>query len=422
VIIQPDHPTVYDRYDHLLRRWASRGFVVATVDAPELVWVDGRLVNASLNNLNAMSEDQRAAIAHFKERAVDPGFPLAGHVDVNRVVVAGHSRGGGASLITARAEPSVVGGILIKPLDPLGTVGGETTWNVPLPPKPFLLIIGGADGDLPYPLVDFLYERRSGPMVAPTILGSLHSWSCDASCPPEEGAVPGIPREQDWAVTNAFAAAFLAYVGRGDLSAASLLFGPAALSTHLAGQGVLVRSDRAAAPLVVDDFQAATPGRNRLGLPASDRQMLWSADEPSLITALRGLPDGYELYRALYERPELLARSVAHRLQWSGDDAEYGSALGGLDVRGRAAFLFRARTDEGTLAADRLAVRFRDSEGQTVLVPAAGHTGDNGLGPRFSDVIIPLAEIRGLDLAQLDTVELTFAGAGSVLVDDLRFE
>jgi dienelactone hydrolase len=424
VFVQPDHPAIFDRFDQLLRRWTSYGFVVATIDAPELIWVEGRLVSATLSNLNAMSEDQRATIAYFKDRVADPSFPLAGHVDVDRVIAAGHSRGGGASLITARAEPSVIGGILIKPLDPMGTVAGEEAWNIPLPAKPFLLIIGGSDADLPYPMVDFLYERRSGPMVAPTIIGSLHSWTCDASCPPDEGGVAGIPREQDWAVTNAYAVAFLSYAARGDLSFAPLLFGEQGLSNHLSMLGTLVRSDRAAASLLIDDFQADTAGRNRLGLPASDQKMTWSADEPSLITAIRTLPDSYDFYRLLYDGPDILGQSVAHRLEWADDDASYATALGGLDVRGRTAFVFRARTDQGTLDAGRLSLRFRDGEGNIAVLPATGHLGEVGIGPRFSDVIVPVSEIRaaGLDLGQLDTLELVFSGAGSVLVDDLRFE
>jgi dienelactone hydrolase len=423
VVLQPEHPAIYDRFDHLLRRWTSHGFVVATIDARELVWVNGRLVSATLSNLNAMSEDQRATIAHLRARVADPTFPLAGHIDLERVIAAGHSRGGGASLITARAEESVVGGILLEPLDPLGTVGGEQTWNIPLPRKPFLLMIAGADGDLPYPMVDFLYERRTGPMVAPTIIGAVHSFTCD-SCPPDEGVVAGIPRQEDWAVTNAYAVAFLSFAARGDLSMAPLLFGREGFTTRLASLGTLVRSDRAAAPLVIDDFQADTAGRNRLGLASVDQGMTWSADEPSLLTALRTLPDGYEFYRVLYERPELQAQSVAHRLQWSDDNASYSTSLGGLDVRGRTAFVFRARTDLGTLPPERLAVRFRDAEGNTAVIPGAGHLAAGGLGPRFSDLIVPLSELppAGVDLTCLDAVELVFRGAGTILIDDLRFE
>jgi hypothetical protein len=420
----PDgHPTIFDRFDPLLRHWASYGFVVVSIDAPDLVWQGTRLVNASLSNLAAMSENQRATIAHLRARNTDPSFPLAGHLAMDRVIVAGHSRGGGASIITARNDPSVVAGILIKPLDPMGTVGGEKSWDTPLPAKPFLLLVAGNDGDLPYPLVDFLYERRSGPMVAPTILGALHSFTC-ATCPPDNTSVAGITREEDWAITNAYAVAFLRFVGHSDVGFGSLLFGAEGLSTHLSALGTLVRSDRGADPLVVDDFQRETPGRNALGLPTTDAQMALSTDESSLIGALRSLPDSYDAYRILYEHPDTLERSMAHRLEWAQDGASYGSALGGLDVRGRAAFVFRIRSESGRLSADKLSVELRDSEGKTALVPASGCAGANGIGERFSDVIVPLAEFRdsGVDLTGLDRVQLVLQGAGAVLIDDLRFE
>jgi dienelactone hydrolase len=417
-------PTLFDRFDHLLRRWASYGFLVATIDAPELVWADGRLVNSSLSNLNAMSENQRATIAHLRARNGDPAFPLAGRLDVERVIVAGHSRGGGASLITARTEAAVVGGILIKPLDPMATVGGESASNVPLPAKPFLLVIAGADADLPYPMVDFLYERRAGPIVAPTLLGSIHNFTCDASCPPEEGGQAGITREQDWAITNAYAVAFLKYAADRDLGHAPFLFGTQALSTALSPLGVWVRADRGASAVVVDDYQGGTAGRNSLGLPSSDAQMSWSADEPSMITALRMLPAGYDFFRILYGRSEALERSNAHRLEWEQDGARYASALGGLDVRGRGAFVLRARGEGGALDPAQLSLRFTDGDGRAVVVPSAGHVGRTGIGPRFSDVITPLRELRaaGLDLLRLESVELLLQGKGALLVDDLRFE
>jgi dienelactone hydrolase len=423
LMVGPEHPTVYDRFDHLLRRWSSRGFVVCTIDAPDLVWANGRLVNASLSNLTAMSENQRAAIVHLRARNGDPTFPLAGQMDLDRVIVAGHSRGGGASLITARTESAVVGGILLKPLDPMATVGGEATWNIPLPPKPFLLVIAGADADLPYPMVDLLYERRAGPMSAPTLLGSLHSFTCDASCPPDPSGTAGITREQDWAITNAYAVAFLKYAAARDLSYAPYLFGRESLATGLSPLGVAMRSDRGADALLVDDFQSGTTGRNALGLPSRDNLMTWSADEPALIQAIRSLPDGYDFYRIQYGRPEILGQSNAHRLEWEQDGATYAMALGGVDVRGRGSFVFRARSDETLFTPDRLSVRFVDSAGAAATVLGAGHAGQ-GIGARFTDVITPLGELRaaGLDLLRLESVELVFQGRGSLLVDDLRFE
>jgi hypothetical protein len=340
------------------------------------------------------------------------------------VIVAGHSRGGGASLITARTEASVVGGILLEPLDPMTTVGGQDLWNTALPAKPFLLVIAGADADLPYPLVDFIYERRAGPMVAPTILGGIHNYSCDASCAPEDGAVAGITREQQWSVTNAYAVAFLKYVAEGDDRYAPLLFGHEGASTHLSPAGVYLRSDRGAAAQLVDDFQSETAGRNSLGLPSSDSQMTWSGDEPSLISAMRMLPRDYDSFRTVYERPEVLRRSDAHRLEWIQDGATYHTELGALDVRRRGAFVFRARSEHAPIEASRLTLRFSDEDGKEVLIPGPGHVGETGIGARFCDVIAPLDELRaaGLNLLRLQTVEIVLQGEGALSIDDLRFD
>lgn len=418
-------PFIFDRFDHLLKRWASHGFAVATIDAVDLVWSGGRLVNATLPNLTAMSENQRATITHLRARSADPTFPLAGRIDTNRVIVAGHSRGGGASLITARTEPSVIGGILIKPLDPLTTVGGEKTWNVPLPRKPFLVLIAGKDGDLPYPMVDLLYDRRAGPMSAPTLPGAVHNSSCQ-TCPDEPGVAATITREQEWSVTNAYAVAFLKFVMNGELGYGPLLFGRAGLSTGLSPEGVYRRSDGHMQALVVDDFQDDVTGRNELGLASRAQNFDRAEEAPSLSSAIQELPDHYSYYRILFARPEYLAWSGALLLTWTSPGATYATDLGGLDIRGRDQLALRARSNGQPVAAADLAIRLVDAAGVSATVPLAEHVGATGIGPRFSDVLVPMERVRaaapGLDHSNVSSLELTFLGRGSLLIDDLRFE
>jgi dienelactone hydrolase len=419
----PAMPTLYDHYDHLLRRWASHGFIVVSIDAASLVWNRGRLVGASLNNLSAMSENQRAAMAQLRADDAHPDHPLGGHVNNERVIAAGHSRGGGAAIITAATEPSVVGAILIKPLDPMATDGGEKMWNVPLPKKPMLLIIGSSDADVPYPMVDFVYERRAAPMAAVTILGGTHFSSADMAVPDEPGALVAVARPAEWSITNAYAVAFLKYATRGDLGYAPLLFGRDGLSTTLSPAGVFRRSDRAMDALVVDDFQDDTAGRNSLGLPTAESGLDWSGDEPSLLTAVRKLPDDYAFYKLFYGQPANEVWSGAHRLTWTAPGAVYGSQLNGLDATGRQLFAFRARTDDGALDSNKLTLRLVDGHGATAVLPVAG-LGTRDIGDRFSDVLVPLSPAAGtgVDLTSLARVELVLDGAGSLLIDDLRFE
>jgi hypothetical protein len=185
-----------------------------------------------------------------------------------------------------------------------------------------------------------------------------------------------------------------------------------------------MRADRGASALTVDDFQSETAGRNSLGLPSSESQLAWSGDEPSLISAIRMLPGAYDMFRLIYERPEVLSRSDAHRLEWTEDFATYRSTLGTLDVRRRGAFVFRARSEGDPIDPARLSLRFADDEGAAVVIPGAGHVGETGVGNRFTDVIAPLRELRaaGLNLLQLQTVEIVLQGQGAMSIDDLRFE
>jgi pimeloyl-ACP methyl ester carboxylesterase len=385
-------------------------------------------VPGSLANLDAMAENLRAAISHVVRCIANPRHALAGHVDTMRIVLAGHSRGGAAALIAARAEPRVVGAVLIKPFDPANTPGGDTTWTGPLPPKPFLLVAAGNDGDLPFPIVDGLFERRTAPMVEVTILGSLHFHSCAAGGPQDkfdEGTVPEVSRREDWDVTNAYAVAFLKYAALGDMDAAARLFGPAAFSSKLSSKGVLVQSDRHADALMIDDFQDDQPGRNRLDLPNRDDGLDVSADEPSLLSAIRTLPDSYRrMYGAFYQRPEILASSIAHRLEWRLGRAVYRVELNRLDVGGRATFAMRVRTGKGVFDVAQMRIMFEDGSGRTASVPLAGHVGVVGLMPRFCDVAVPMSTIAaaGLDLANLAAVEILVDGTGALLIDDLRFE
>jgi dienelactone hydrolase len=427
-IVDAARPRLYDQYDHFLRHWASHGFVVATVDATDLVWENRRWVPGSLANLDAMAENLRATIAHVAKRETEPSFTLHGHVDATRVVVAGHSRGAAAAIIAARADPRVVGGVLIKPLDPANTVGGSATWTGPLPPKPFLLVAAGNDGDLPYPMVDYLFERRAAPMVEVTILGSLHYYSVADGGPQakfDEGTTPGVTRHEDWDVTNAYAVAFLKYAASCDLDMAQRLFGGAAASCSLTSGGVIVQSDRRAESLLVDDFQDDNPGRNSFDLPNHDENMTVSADEPSLVSAIRTFSETYRrMYSAFYQRPDILAASSAHRLEWRLGPATYRLTLPSLDVKGRAAFVLRARTLNGRFDDAQMRIAFTDDAGKRASVPLKGHVGAAGLRSRFADVVVPVSEIAaaGLDMENIASVEIVLDGVGALLIDDLRFE
>jgi hypothetical protein len=72
-----------------------------------------------------------------------------------------------------------------------------------------------------------------------------------------------------------------------------------------------------------------------------------------------------------------------------------------------------------------MTVVFTDAAGGRASLPGTGHLGSNGLNARFSDLIVPVADIAeaGADPARLAAVEIRLdAPAGTLYLDDLRFE
>ncbi|MFF0567493.1 alpha/beta hydrolase family protein [Streptomyces sp. NPDC004041] len=129
----------------LAQEWASRGYVVATLDHPydaALTFVDGRPVRS--RNKETVTEDRRKEARYVKDnvdlRAADFGFvldqlerldrgeiagPLAGRLDTRRAAAVGHSRGGAAALAAARdsryrAVVNIDGGLRDAGVRPFG--------------------------------------------------------------------------------------------------------------------------------------------------------------------------------------------------------------------------------------------------------------------------------------------------------------
>ncbi|WP_405167881.1 hypothetical protein OG203_14865 [Nocardia sp. NBC_01499] len=120
-------------YDAMLKQWASYGFVVAV----------------SFDYFNTMSEMQFAGLAGLKERDLDPASPLAGKVDFGRILLAGHSAGGGSALLASNIAPrfhaldatfQVVGSLAMEP-GPLAATN--------FVPTPTLIIQNARDSVVP---------------------------------------------------------------------------------------------------------------------------------------------------------------------------------------------------------------------------------------------------------------------------------
>lgn len=429
---------IYDDYTVLHGHWASHGAIVASVDGSANV--EG--VSQSWQNLVDMSTFQLAAVQRLAELDQDETSPLFGHVDTDRVVVSGHSRGGGASLISLWREPGLLGAICLEPVSPLQTPSQdwgdpEGNGDRPFPTRPILLLSAALDLDEPWPLVDVSYEQTVGPAMVVTLHGANHEDSYDAGTPGSTTSTSTIPREARHALDQHYSTAFLRRFGGlgdegGDLAWESALFGPEGLDSDLSAQGVSVHGRRfAARTSEIDDFQA------------EEEENLWGGANvaAALSEDVNAEPyeEGLRAVGRYDERGERIGQwARARRLSWELPEAELALWLdpegGPVDLSGWDRLSLRVARDcpspySGSCPALSVDVEILlwDADGSEATVALSDGMGDNGIvGRHWSEARLDLDAFVGVDLAAIEGVALRPAGRaweeGSLWVDDLRVE
>lgn len=200
----PDREKNHEGYMGLLDRLASHGIIAVSIDAfdltgcvPQLISERGQLI---LRHLELWS--------HMHDLGTFPTFPdfftgrFGGHVDLSRISVSGHSRGGEASvaaymLNTAFAIGSVSS---IAPVDGQGYV---------LPDVPYFVILPAADGDVFNLSGQRIYDRAgSGIADASTksgidVYGASHNlfntvWAADGDdgAPGRDDFIPAVDQQR----------------------------------------------------------------------------------------------------------------------------------------------------------------------------------------------------------------------------------
>ncbi|RME22969.1 MAG: hypothetical protein D6798_14525 [Deltaproteobacteria bacterium] len=430
--------TIYDDYTDLHDHWASHGVIVASVDSH--VNVDGQA--QSWSNLSDMSDFQRASIDLLLAEDADPGSLLYGHVDGDRIFVSGHSRGGGASLISLWNDERVLGAICFEPVSPLQTPGQDWTVDTdngdrPFPDKPVLIFSAARDLDEPWPLVDVSYEQTVGHAMLVSIHGANHEDTYDLGTPGGTTSTSTIPVSARHDIDQHFSTAFLYRFGgagasAGDLSMESALFGPEGLETDLSDEGVSTHGrPHLASTLVVDAFQE-DPAVNELGGDNIGTALLTDDNAEPYAEGLRAV-HRYD------ERGTRIGRwARARLLQWADPDAELAlfvdPAGGPVDLSEQRRLVLRLQRDcpPPTTGAcpDQdvdLRVSLWDGDGAEVAVSIEEGMGARGIvGRHWSKTLLPLDLFAGVDLSRVEGIAISLAAAdwdsGSLWVDDLRLE
>lgn len=404
---------IYRRYYSLHDHWASWGFVVASVDGTHTNCEPG-----SKNNIEDRVAGQLAALDKLAALDAHPDSRFFGRLDLDRVVFAGHSRGGGSSLVAAKQHGRAEAVIDLQGIDLTSFGFGSQT----LPDFPVLGMTAGRDVDLDYPLVEPTEDQLGGPYTWVNINGGIHAYSAD-TVPIEPDDTPRITRSQQHDITEYYSTAFLArWVGVADgragggfepRPAADAIVhshgGAETVGAEISERGVYSRwrseADMEAETVWIDRFDGSTPAQNLTGGRNTSSGLTRSEE---VATYQPDKPNPHPIYRKAISRL-LVAEDTGHfRLELTG----------GVELSAGATLQARVKgPDEGEVADFAVVVELAD--GTTERFDGGEHIGPETLDNRFVQLVVPVGRLAGSSDESMVAVEVELSD-GALFVDDLR--
>ena len=252
----------HEGYNYILERLASHGIIAVSINANDLNCKGGRIVARGkliLHHLGLWKDWNDPA-------KPDPTFGgrFHKHVDMNRVGLAGHSRGG-EGIVSAYLENQSSGlGFGIKAVHSISPVDFDA---FTLADVPYYVLMGAADGDVWDLQGARIYDRAAPrtnahkmPKMQSYLYGANHNWFNTVWFQDEGWPSFGpnrITDVQQRAVERAMGTAFFREYLEGLGAAHSLFTGDAVLLTLAPAK--FYRSFQDPAHLTVDDFEDAPP-------------------------------------------------------------------------------------------------------------------------------------------------------------------
>lgn len=381
------------------------------------------------------------------------GHVLQNRVDVDKIFVGGHSRGGGATHGShVRSQPYMFNGTQRQNINVRGVVyfmgfdlryfsstqaGSSTVYPVATaqPRLPSLVVAAEEDQDLTYPICDQFIDRATGQTTFATIYGGCHNYLGDNNWPEDDIYVyygypqypePWITRAQQQASIFNLVVAFLKRWSNLDLSLEGMLY-----NNQMAGSssvGVTAYRNMMETTLV-DNFQNGSTTSNTLG-GANSISGGGSVSEASSIYPSVGSMSSMALRHGIFSLPASTTTTYNLNIPAASQNQSRAKRLvfrvGTVDITAQALKGFdwvtvRVRVTGGSQATVTL---FDRSAPNTNYLP--DYTGTQTVYDRFVDASIPLASFTGVNTSAITSVELIFETAAGVTrqlyVDDIRFE
>ena len=405
---------LYEAYPTLHGAWAEAGWLVASPDMSDLCSSNSR------DNLAARRDRLELALSALRLAALpDSEGVLAGRVDLEHMVVAGHSRGGSTALLFAYDHPELDGVITMMPVDPDRFLHEEQPVTMPA-----LMVTGGDDRDLVFPWVEPLEDTFQGSLVWARIRLGVHAWVGDY-VPLYEKDDPQLAHAEELAAVGALTTAFLAEVAGPEASAEGAAGVPGgALHSHDAARRI---SEVAGTPV---DLRWRPAPDDRLLIDAFGLEE--HGDDGLALTNALGIyneAEGIGATEVFAYRPEEASPRQFYRkaraLQLTGA-RKPGTWWSELGERAVDPALTRLQANLRTVVRAvkpelmEVVLDYVDASGAAheVALPVAGLLGPSTLGRHRSQLDLPLSEVEPPP-ARLNRVGFRVQG-GTVQVDDLR--
>ena len=386
--------SIYQGYYSLHDHWASWGYVVASYDGTE--WNCKRGTN---ENMRGRAELFKTSVQALRELNDDPESLYYQKLDFSKIILAGHSRGGGAQYMALPDIENVVGIINLQGVRVLGALSGRPT-------IPTLGITAGRDVDLNYPHVEYMEDGMAGPYTWINLNGGIHAYTADSS-PLEADDTPTITRQEQHDVTEFYTTAFLArYVGLPNRNEPEFNFIPGSidiLESHAGSRTALTISERGV-------FQRWRPDLKPNAIALID-------DFTTMRTT--NLLDGSYTAAGMSAGRTLTYKDSGRHYSYSMllNTADKGTLEieipGNITVGDSGKLEFRIKQKDEGEASTEISISINGGS----FINAFDYVGPLDIENRFSQISIPLSKLSTNESVNMITIKIN---SGSLLIDDLR--
>jgi hypothetical protein len=420
---------VYDDYPTIHGHWASHGFFVFSIDGSRVFFPTSSGSSLTFTQQQTVANMMSEAITYFltEQEKTTADFPC--RLDPARVAVAGHSRGGGATLLvpTTRTDGAKIKGLLsFQGVDP-GSLTVPDGFVFPGFDLPAMWLDAALDGDVIYPINALQYGRARAASSMVTILGSKHTFTFDSNATPHQGGTaPTVTPAEHKAVCVQYSTAFLRARVRDEAPNASdidRIFGQTGLSSTASSGSILYSYRPAKTFKFVARFD--DPTTSPLGKTEDGAAFVMTG-------SMTALP--YETHATSVATMGTGTRRVSKevlsvQLKWEGTGGVFEVPVTVGSLTGKKAIVFdlampNEPLDSGTTP---LELEVKDSAGGTMTLPIKDYLGAGWFKRprRLATAFVPVAKLTGVDLSKASTIRFVAKSgvvAGVALLDSLRIE